>query len=54
MLTKLEKRILASIQGDISVTKQPYLEIAEQLGISENTFLEKLKELCDRGVIRRF
>ena len=54
MLTKLEKRILASIQGDISITKQPYLEIAEQLGISEDTFLEKLKDLCDRGVIRRF
>ncbi|MDO9567617.1 MAG: winged helix-turn-helix transcriptional regulator [Candidatus Desulfaltia sp.] len=54
MLTKLEKMILASIQGDIPITKQPYLEIAEQLGISENTFLEKLKDLCDRGVIRRF
>lgn len=54
MLTKLEKKILASIQGDISITKQPYLEIAEQLGLSEDTFLEKLKDLCDRGVIRRF
>ena len=54
MLTKLEKKILASIQGDISIVKQPYLEIAEKLGISEDTFLEKLKDLCDRGVIRRF
>jgi DNA-binding Lrp family transcriptional regulator len=54
MLTKLEKKILASIQGDISIVKQPYLEIAEQLGLSEDTFLEKLKDLCDRGVIRRF
>ena len=54
MLTKLEKKILASIQGDISIVKQPYLEIAEKLGISEDIFLEKLKDLCDRGVIRRF
>jgi len=54
MLTKLEKKILASIQGDIPITERPYLEIAEQLGISEDTFLEKLKDLCDRGVIRRF
>ena len=54
MLTKLEKKILASIQGDISIVKQPYLEIAEKLGVSEDTFLEKLKDLCDRGVIRRF
>ena len=54
MLTKLEKMILASIQGDIPITERPYLEIAEKLGVSENTFLEKLKDLCDRGVIRRF
>jgi len=54
MLTKLEKKILSSIQGDIPITERPYLEIAEQLGISEDTFLEKLKDLCDRGVIRRF
>ncbi|MEA3279868.1 MAG: winged helix-turn-helix transcriptional regulator [Thermodesulfobacteriota bacterium] len=54
MLTKLEKKILASIQGDIPITERPYLEIAEQLGISEDTFLKKLKDLCDRGVIRRF
>ncbi len=54
MLTKLEKMILASIQGDIPIVERPYLEMAEQLGISEDTFLEKLKELCDRGVIRRF
>ena len=54
MLTKLEKMILASIQGDIPITERPYLEVAEKLGVSENTFLEKLKDLCDRGVIRRF
>ncbi|RZB30733.1 MAG: hypothetical protein SRB1_03013 [Desulfobacteraceae bacterium Eth-SRB1] len=54
MLTKLEKKILASIQGDIPITERPYLEIAEQLGISEDTFLKNLKDLCDRGVIRRF
>ena len=54
MLTELEKRIIASIQDDIGITERPYLEIAEELGVSENTLLEKLKDLCDRGVIRRF
>ena len=54
MLTELEKRIIASIQGDIAITERPYLEIAEKLGISEDTLLEKLEDLRDRGVIRRF
>jgi siroheme decarboxylase len=54
MLTKLDKRIIASIQGDIPITERPYLEIAEQLEISEDVLLERLKKLCDKGVIRRF
>jgi DNA-binding Lrp family transcriptional regulator len=54
MLTELEKRIIASIQSDIAVTQRPYLEIAKKLGISEEIFLEKLEDLCDKGVIRRF
>ncbi|MBW2643242.1 MAG: Lrp/AsnC family transcriptional regulator, partial [Deltaproteobacteria bacterium] len=54
MLTELEKKIIASIQGDIAVTERPYLEIAEKLDISEATLLDTLKSLCDRGVMRRF
>jgi len=54
MLTELDKRIIASIQGDIPITERPYLEIAEQLGISEKVLLEILQKLFDNGVIRRF
>ena len=54
MLTKLEKRIIASIQDDIAITERPYLEIAKNLGISQEALLEKLQDLCNRGIIRRF
>jgi DNA-binding Lrp family transcriptional regulator len=54
MLTDLDKRIIASIQGDIPITQRPYLEIAGQLGISEDVLLERLKRLRDKGIIRRF
>jgi len=54
MLTELDKKIIASIQGDIPITERPYLEIAEHLGISEELLLKSLKNLCDKGVIRRF
>lgn len=53
-LTELEKKIIASLQGTISITHRPYLEISEKLGIDENEFLKTLKSLCDRGIIRRF
>jgi DNA-binding Lrp family transcriptional regulator len=54
MLTDLEKKIIASIQQDIAVTARPYLEISRNLGISEDTLLETLDDLCRRGFIRRF
>ena len=54
MLTKLEKKIIASLQEDIPVTAMPYLEIANNLGVSEKALLEALQSLCDRGIIRRY
>lgn len=54
MLTELDKKIIASIQGEIAITERPYLEIAEKLSIGEELLLVRMKDLCDRGVIRRF
>ncbi len=54
MLTELEKKIIASIQEDIPIISRPYLELSKKLKISEETLLKTLKDLCDRGVIRRF
>jgi len=54
MLTELEKNVIASIQEDMPVIERPYLEISQKLGIAEETLLETLKNLCARGVIRRF
>ena len=54
MLNDIEKQVIASIQGNIEITPQPYLRISEDLGITEARLLEILQDLCDRGVIRRF
>ena len=54
MLTKLEKRIIAAIQGDIPVCQHPYRELAEKTGVSEKELIKILTDLCDRGIIRRF
>ena len=54
MFTDLEKKIIALVQGDIPVEPRPYLSIAGKLGVDEETVLSVLKDLCERGVIRRF
>jgi DNA-binding Lrp family transcriptional regulator len=54
MLTEIEKKIISLIQGDLPITKKPYLEVAEKLGIQEDAVLTVLKNLTERGVIRRF
>jgi DNA-binding Lrp family transcriptional regulator len=54
MLTEIEKKIISFIQDDLTITERPYLELARKVSISEEMFLDTLKHLCDRGVIRRF
>jgi DNA-binding Lrp family transcriptional regulator len=54
MLTDIEKRVIASIQGDMPIVDRPYKEIAASLGIDEVELLEILQSLVDRGIMRRF
>jgi len=53
-LTQIEKKIIASLQGDIPVIKRPYLKLAQDIGITEGQFLKVMNNLNDRGLIRRF
>ncbi len=54
MLSDLEKKVIAMIQGDMAIVERPYRQMAQQLAIPEEALLNTLKSLCDRGVIRRF
>lgn len=54
MLTELEKQVIAAVQRDMPVRPQPYREMAAALGIGEESFLETLRCLCAKGIIRRF
>jgi DNA-binding Lrp family transcriptional regulator len=54
MLSDLEKKVIAAVQGDLPVCPQPYVEIALDLNISEALLLKTLEHLCKKGVIRRF
>ncbi len=54
MFTDLEKKIIAVIQGDLPVEKRPYQAIAQTIGTDEKTVLAVVRDLVDRGIIRRF
>ena len=54
MFNNLERKIIALVQGDLPVEKYPYRVIAEKVGTDEETVLSVLRDLNDRGIIRRF
>ncbi len=54
MFNDLERKIIALVQGDMPVEKHPYRGIAEKVGTDEETVLSVLRDLNERGIIRRF
>ncbi len=52
-LSDLDKKIIREIQTDLSITPEPFLEIARRLDIPEETLLSKIQDLIDNGYIRR-
>ncbi len=53
-ITEKEKKIISEIQGDIDVDPRPFLRIAERLGLKEDEVIKTIRDLKDRGVLRRF
>lgn len=53
MFSSLEKDIIRKFSGDIPLSSEPYKDIANELGITEEVLLSKVKEFFDKGIIRR-
>ena len=54
MLTDEERIIGRFIQRDIAMTRRPYQEIAAQTGMTEQEVLNRIRQMRDRGLIRKF
>ena len=54
MIEELDKKVISLIQKDLPVHPQPFSLMAEKIGISEEEFIERVKHLKNRGIIRRF
>ncbi len=52
-LNETQQRLLNDFQHHFPLSSNPYAEIAEQLGISEQEVLQHLKELSNQKVISR-
>ncbi|OQY14081.1 MAG: AsnC family protein [Desulfobacteraceae bacterium 4572_187] len=53
LIDDINRAILNSIQSDFPLAPRPYLKIAEDLGLSEDDVLNRLKLLKKEGFIRR-
>ncbi|MBR1805594.1 MAG: AsnC family transcriptional regulator [Selenomonadaceae bacterium] len=53
ILSEQDKLIIKALQEDFPLCAEPYKVLAEQVGISEETFLQRVKELIDEKKIRK-
>jgi siroheme decarboxylase len=54
MLSELDQKVILALQRDLEICPQPFLELAEYLGIAEAELLATIRSLMARGYIRRF
>jgi DNA-binding Lrp family transcriptional regulator len=54
MLSELDKKVILALQRDLKICPRPFLEVAESLGVGEETLLASIQGLMARGYIRRF
>jgi DNA-binding Lrp family transcriptional regulator len=54
MVDALDKKVIGLIQGDLPLDPRPFAVMAEKIGISEEEFVERVRSLKKKGIIRRF
>jgi DNA-binding Lrp family transcriptional regulator len=54
MVDEIDKKIIGLLQSDLPVEPRPYKIMADQIGITEDIFLERVQAMINKGIIRRF
>jgi len=54
VLDDLDMAIMASLQRGIKIIDRPYSELAEQLSLSQEEILYRIRRLQTNGIIRRY
>lgn len=50
----IDRRIINRLQGGFPISERPYREAASELGIAEETLIERLQQMLDDGRLSRF
>jgi len=50
----LDRNIINLLQTGFPLSEEPYLEVAQQLGIEEQELLDRLSNLLDENILSRF
>ncbi len=53
MLTAFDKSLLNLVQRNLPITERPFAELGNILGVSEDTVIDRLRNLKENGYIRR-
>lgn len=53
-MDEVDIRLLRAVQDGLKLTKLPYQELGEEMGMSEDEVIHRLASLVEEGVIRRF
>jgi DNA-binding Lrp family transcriptional regulator len=53
-LDKIDKEILFFVQGDLPLTSNPFLGLADYIGVDEDEICGRIEDMKESGLIRRF
>lgn len=53
-LDAIDKALIAIVQGGLPLCERPYAVIAQQLGLEEQTVIQRLQTMQQQGAIKRF
>ncbi|MBI5793440.1 MAG: AsnC family transcriptional regulator [Rhodocyclales bacterium] len=54
VLDAIDRRIINALQGDFPLVAEPYLQVADALGLSEAELLQRLDAMLEHKVLTRF
>lgn len=52
-MDSIDKRLLNRIQSDFPVESRPFLKLGEELGLTEDEVIDRIKSLKEQKIIRR-